>query len=98
MFPIVVLTGGIARPLALLRGDPSSWTRSWLGRAQRYTLQVVAGLGFAVTLLTLGDSRRRELAAGDRAIETTGNPVELAWALTKIEQTSKPETGLLRQL
>ncbi|WP_242493406.1 M48 family metallopeptidase [Haloarcula hispanica] len=98
VFPTVVLTGGIARSLALLRGDPSSWSRSWLGRAQQYALQVVAGLGFAVTLLILGYSRRRELAADDRAIEITGNPVGLARALTKIEQASKPETGLLRQL
>ena len=98
VFPVVVLTGGIARSLALLRGDPSSWSRSWLGRAQRYALQVVAGLGFAVTLLILGYSRRRELAADDRAIKITGNPVGLARALTKIEQASKPETGLLQQL
>ncbi|WP_058993083.1 M48 family metallopeptidase [Haloarcula sp. CBA1127] len=98
VFPIVVLTGGIARSLALLRGDPSSWSRSWLGRAQRYALQVVAGLGFAVTLLILGYSRRRELAADDRAIEITENPLGLARALAKIEQASKPDSGLLRQL
>ncbi|MFY4814054.1 M48 family metallopeptidase [Haloarcula sp. AONF1] len=98
VFPIVVLTGGIARSLALLRGDPSSWSRSWLGRAQRYALQVVAGLGFAVTLLILGYSRRRELAADDRAIEITENPLGLARALAKIEQASKPDPGLLRQL
>ncbi|MEF8974519.1 MAG: M56 family metallopeptidase, partial [Haloarcula sp.] len=60
LFPAVVLLGGVARSLALLRGDPSSWSRSWLGRTQRYALQVVAGLGFAVTLLLLGYSRRRE--------------------------------------
>jgi len=98
LFPIVVLTGGIARSLALLRGDPSSWSHSWLGRTQRYALQVVAGLGFAVTLLLLGYSRRRELAADDRAIEITGNPVGLARALAKIEQASKPDLGPLRQL
>ncbi|WP_336330363.1 M48 family metallopeptidase [Haloarcula sp. CGMCC 1.2071] len=98
LFPVVVLTGGLARSFALLRGNPSSWLRSWLGRAQRYALQVVAGLGFAVALLILGYSRRRELAADDRAIEITGNPVGLARALTKIEQASKPDTGLLRQL
>lgn len=98
LFPIVVLTGGIARSLALLRGDPSSWSRSWLGRAQRYSLQIVVGLGFAVTLLILGYSRRRELAADDRAVEITGNPVGLARALAKIEQASKPGPGFLRQL
>ncbi|AUG46243.1 heat-shock protein HtpX [Haloarcula taiwanensis] len=98
LFPIVVLVGGVARSLALVRGDPSSWSRSWLGRTQRYSLQVVAGLGFAVTLLILSYSRRRELAADDRAVEVTGNPVGLARALVKIEQASKPDPGLLRQL
>lgn len=98
LFPIVVLTGGIARSLALLRGDPSSWSRSWLGRTQRYALQAVTGLGFAVTLLLLGYSRRRELAADDRAVEITGNPVGLARALAKIERASKPDLGPLRQL
>ncbi|EMA00637.1 heat shock protein HtpX [Haloarcula vallismortis] len=98
LFPIIVLAGGIARSLALLRGDPSSWSRTWLGRTQRYSLQVVAGLGFAVTLVILGYSRRRELAADDRAVEITENPVALARTLAKIEQASKPEPGLLRQL
>ncbi|MEF8827687.1 MAG: M48 family metalloprotease [Haloarcula sp.] len=98
LFPAVVLLGGVARSLALLRGDPSSWSRSWLGRTQRYALQVVAGLGFAVTLLLLGYSRRRELAADDRAVEITENPVALARALTKIERASKPDLGPLRQL
>jgi heat shock protein HtpX len=98
LFPVVVLTGGIARSLALLRGDPSSWSRSWLGRTQRYALQVVAVLGFAVTLLILGYSRRRELAADDRAVEVTGNPIALARALRTIERASKPDFGPLRQL
>ena len=97
LFPIVALTGGIARSLALLRGDPSLWSRSWLGRTQQYSLQVVAGLGFAVTLLLLGYSRRRELAADDRAVEITGDPVGLARALIKIERVSTPDPGLLRR-
>ena len=98
LFPVVVLSGGIARSLALLRGDPSSWSRSVLGRTQRYALQVVAGLGFAVTLLLLGYSRRRELAADDRAVEVTGNPSALARTLRTIERASKPEFGPLQQL
>lgn len=98
LLPVVVLTGGLARSFALLRGNPSSWSRSWLGRTRRYSLQVVAGLGFVVTLLLLSYSRRRELAADDRAVEITGNPVGLARALAKIEQASKPNPGLLRQL
>ncbi|WP_137683055.1 M48 family metallopeptidase [Haloarcula mannanilytica] len=98
LFPVVVLSGGIARSLALLRGDPSSWSRSWFGRTQRYALQIVAVLGVAVTLLILGYSRRREVAADDRAVEVTGNPIALARALKTIERASKPHFDPLRQL
>ncbi|WP_336337480.1 M48 family metallopeptidase [Haloarcula brevis] len=98
LFPVVVLTGGIARSLALLRGDPSSWSQSVLGRTQRYALRVVAGLGLVVTLLVLGYSRRRELAADERAVEVTGNPGALARTLRTIERASEPEFGPLRQL
>jgi len=98
LFPVVVLSGGIARSLALLRGNPSSWSRSLFGRTQQYTLQIVATLGFAVTLLILSYSRRRELAANDRAVEVTGNPIALARALRTIKRASKPDFGPLRQL
>lgn len=98
LFPVVVLTGGLARSLALVRGDPSSWSRSLLGRTQRHALQLVALLGFAVTLLVLGYSRRRELAADDRAVEVTGNPIALARALRRIERASKPDFGPLTPL
>ncbi|MDS0259953.1 M48 family metalloprotease [Haloarcula sp. S1CR25-12] len=98
LFPVIVVTGGIARALALLRGNPESWSRSWLGRAQRGALGAVALLGFAVTLLVLSYSRRREWAADDRAATVTGNPLALARALRKIERASTPDMGPLTPL
>lgn len=98
LFPVVVLTGGLARAVALLRGDPSSWSRSWLARTQRSALAVVALFGFAVTLLVLSYSRRREWAADDRAAAVTGRPLALARALRKIDRASTPDLGPLTPL
>ncbi len=98
LFPVVVLTGGVARGVALLRGEPESWSQSWLGRTHRGALGVVAMVGFAVTLLVLSYSRRREWAADDRAATMTGNPLALARALRKIERASTPDLGPLTPL
>ncbi|MBX0324228.1 M48 family metalloprotease [Halomicroarcula sp. F13] len=98
LFPVVVLTGGLARAWALVRGDPASWSRSWLARTQRTALRVVALLGLAVTLGVLAYSRRREWAADDRAVEVTGKPLALARALRTIERVSAPGLGPLTPL
>jgi len=98
LFPVVVLTGGIARAVALLRGDPQSWSRSWFARTQRGALGLVALVGFAVTLVVLSYSRRREWAADDRAATVTGKPLALARALRKIERASTPGMGPLTPL
>jgi heat shock protein HtpX len=98
LLPVIVLTGGVARSLALLRGTPASWSQSWLARTQRSALAVVALVGFAVTLLVLSYSRRREWAADDRAATVTGDPLALARALRKIERASTPDLGPLTPL
>jgi len=98
LFPVVLLTGGIARAVALLRGEPDSWSRSWLGRTHRGALGAVALTGFAVTLLVLSYSRRREWAADDRAATVTGKPLALARALRKIDRASTPDLGPLTPL
>jgi len=98
LFPVVVLTGGIARAVAMLRGTPESWSQSWLGRTHRGAVGVVALTGFAVTLLVLSYSRRREWAADDRAATVTGNPLALARALRKIERAATPDLGPLTPL
>ncbi|WP_324665146.1 M48 family metallopeptidase [Haloarcula sediminis] len=98
LFPVVVLTGGIARAVAMLRGDPGSWSASLLGRTHRGALGAVALVGLAVTLLVLSYSRRREWAADDRAATVTGKPLALARALRKIERASTPDLGPLTPL
>ncbi|WP_276273211.1 M48 family metallopeptidase [Haloarcula litorea] len=98
VFPVVVLAGGLARAVALLRGDPAAWSRSWLAHTQRAALGLVALLGVSVTLLVLAYSRRREWAADDRAVEVTGRPLALARALRKIERASTPDRGPLTPL
>jgi heat shock protein HtpX len=98
LFPVVLVTGGLARAVALLRGKPDSWSQSWFGRTQRGALGAVALVGFAVTLLVLSYSRRREWAADDRAAAMTGKPLALARALRKIERASAPDLGPLTPL
>ncbi|WP_324759904.1 M48 family metallopeptidase [Haloarcula montana] len=98
VLPVVVLTGGIAQALALLRGVPESWSRSWFARTQRTALYLVGLLGIAVTLLVLAYSRHREWAADDRAVEVTGDPLALARALRKIERAANPDLGPLTPL
>ncbi|WP_284010705.1 M48 family metallopeptidase [Haloarcula pelagica] len=98
VLPLVLLTGGVARAVALLRGTPDEWSRSWFARTQRSALYLVGLLGVAVTLLVLAYSRRREWAADDRAVEVTGNPLALARALRKIERAATPELGPLTPL
>jgi len=98
LFPFVVLTGGLARAIALIRGNPASWSQSLFARTQRYTLQLVGVLGSAVTLAALAYSRRREWAADDRAVEVTGDPSALARALGKIDRASTPNLGPLTPL
>jgi heat shock protein HtpX len=98
VLPLVVLTGGMARGLALLRGRPETWSRSWFGRTQRAALYLLTLLGAAVTLLALAYSRRREWAADARAVEVTGDPLALARALRTIEQAGGPERGPLAPL
>jgi len=97
VLPIALVLGGFARALALLRGRPESAHRSLLGRAQRFALIVVAGLGVLITVLAMGYSRRREYAADERAGEVS-DPLALARALTKIERASTPGFGLLTPL
>jgi len=97
VLPVAVLLGGFARAVAFLRGRPESASESLLGRAQRFALVVVAGIGVLVALLAMGYSRRREFAADARAAEVT-DPLALARALAKIERASTPAFGLLTPL
>ncbi|WP_226022643.1 M48 family metallopeptidase [Halomicrobium salinisoli] len=97
VLPIAFVAGGLARAVALLRGRPNATHRSLLARVERWAIGLVGALGLLVTLAALAYSRRRELAADDRAAELT-DPLALARTLRRIERASKPNPGLLTPL
>lgn len=52
----------------------------------------------SLTLLVRAHSRRRELAADDRAVEVTGDPAAPARALRRIRRATDPGGGLFATL
>ncbi|MEF8885503.1 MAG: M48 family metalloprotease [Haloarculaceae archaeon] len=96
--PVLVLSTGFARALAWIRGSPARWDRTLPGLFGRGVESAVSAALFVLTLGLLALSRRRELAADDRAAEVTGNPVALARALRKIERATDPRWGIRSQL
>ncbi len=83
--PVAFLAGGFARGLALLRGAPHRWHRTFPGRVRIGLEQVLTLLLFGLTLFLRAYSRHREHAADDRAVAVTGRPLALASALGKID-------------
>jgi heat shock protein HtpX len=98
LLPLLLFVTGIARGLAWIRGRPTTWSQSALGRFRGLVESGVAVVFLLLTLLVRAHSRRREFAADDRAAEVTGQPVALARALGKIERVSDPDWGLLTPL
>jgi len=96
--PVLVLSTGFARALAWVRGRPSQWERTLPGLFRRGVEATVSGGLFALTLGLLALSRRRELAADDRAAAVTGDPIALARALRKIERATDPRWAIEAQL
>ncbi|WP_135805588.1 M48 family metallopeptidase [Halorussus marinus] len=95
--PFAVVASGLQRALDWLRGrPPAERDRPGAGLGRRIG-QVVLVAFSGLTLLVLAHSRRRELAADDRAAELT-DPLALARALRKIERASQPGWGLLSPL
>lgn len=98
LLPLLLFLTGIARAVAWIRGRPTAWSDSALGRFRGLVEGGVAVVFLLLTLLVRAHSRRREFAADDRAAEVTGQPVALARALAKIERVSDPDWGLLTPL
>lgn len=90
MLPLALALSGVARASALVAGRPLGWRTTLAGRARTRLDRLVAGLLVASTALVMARSRRRELAADDRAAEVTGDPLALARALARIEGTAWP--------
>jgi heat shock protein HtpX len=95
--PLVLAVTGLSRAAAWLGGSPGRPPESVFDRALRLVERSVAVLLVLLTLPLLGFSRRRELAADDRAAAVT-DPVSLARALRTIERASDPGWGLLSLL
>lgn len=98
LLPVIILAVGVARALAYLQGDsPREITRA-ASEAYAYATAGVVVLLFVFTLALRAYSRRRELAADDRAVAVTGQPIALASALTRIDRAARPPEGLLSDL
>lgn len=96
LLPVVLVLLGADRAASWLRGEPltsrgaTAWLRVLLGVS-------VSGLLLVFLLVLRAHSRRRELAADDRAVEVTGDPDALARALAILDRAA-PRTDLLSPL
>jgi heat shock protein HtpX len=97
LLPLTLLVAGTVRALGYIRGDSFQQIRQATARARLAVTSLSVVLLFVFTLALRAHSRRRELAADDRAVEVTGQPRALASALRKIERAATP-TGPLASL
>jgi heat shock protein HtpX len=96
LLPVLLLTGGVARAVSLLRGDDPAEFRRTVRTADAAVTSLVVVCLFALTAIVQAYSRHREYAADDRAARLTG-PLALANALAKIDRATTP-SGLLSTL
>ncbi|QSG06919.1 M48 family metalloprotease [Halapricum desulfuricans] len=98
LLPLLLVVTGIARGWAWISGRPDTWSRNPLMLVYQWVSLGVTVLVLGLTMLVRAHSRRRELAADDRAVEVTGRPLALARALRKIQRAGERERGLLATL
>lgn len=96
LLPLVLLVGGVARAVALLRGDDPAEFRRTARTADATVTSLVVVCLFVLTAAVQAYSRHREYAADARAARLTG-PLALASALEKIDRATAPG-GLLSTL
>ncbi|WP_251342397.1 M48 family metallopeptidase [Haloplanus halophilus] len=96
VLPLALLVGGVARALALLRGDDPVQFRRTVRVADAAMTSLVAVCLFALTAVVQAYSRHREYAADDAAARLTGS-LALASALEKIDRAATPD-GVLSPL
>jgi heat shock protein HtpX len=96
--PALLFLTGLARGVAWIRGRPTRWAEGTIGQFRLLIGNGVVVLLFVFTLAIRAHSRRRELAADDRAVSVTGDPMALARALAKIDRVRDPNWSLLSPL
>ncbi|WP_255195175.1 M48 family metallopeptidase [Halorarius litoreus] len=97
LLPLTLLVAGSVRAVGYMRGDSIARIRETTTRARRTVTSLSVVLLFVFTVALRAHSRRRELAADDRAVAVTGRPRALANALRKIDRAAAP-TGPLASL
>ncbi|NHN41477.1 M48 family metalloprotease [Halorubellus sp. JP-L1] len=98
ILPVGFLFAGLSRTATYLAGQQPEPFRVHLQRTHYRVGQLVVLALLAFTLALRAHSRRRELAADDRAVDVTGDPLALARGLRRIQRASDPYRGLWSSL
>ncbi|WP_267640306.1 M48 family metalloprotease [Haloarchaeobius amylolyticus] len=98
LLPVGLLVAGFRRSLRWIRGERPRPFGEHLRRTHAQVASAVVVVMLVLTLALRAHSRRREIAADDRAVELTGSPMTLARALARIQRASEPPGGLLSSL